>query len=108
MTTEDNSYYILTYHDPQDEEITSLQAKTIGDSNLGMSFICVSDFMLDDISATVIDPKLEKLRVRFEKTKSLHLSIYNIISIEEIGMEHTGLIFQRDKANLLVIPRTKS
>ncbi len=104
MTTKDNSYYILSYRDPKDNEITTIEAKTITDSNLGMSFICVSDFMLEDLSPTVISPKLEKLRIRFQKTKNLHLSIYSIISIEEVGMEHCGLIFKNEKANLVVFP----
>jgi hypothetical protein len=35
--------------------------------------------------------------------KTLHLSIYSIISIQEVGMEHKGLYFKKDKSNLVVL-----
>lgn len=103
MSQKNNTFYVITYRDPQEEKIVSLKVKTIKDSDLGLSFISISDFLFEE-SSLVIDPKAEKLRTRFENTKNFHLSIYSIISIEEVGHEHLGLCFERDKSNLFMFP----
>ena len=43
---ESPTYYKVTYRDPKDGKTVDLKAKTIKDSNLGLSFIFVSDFIL--------------------------------------------------------------
>lgn len=100
------TYYVVTYRDPEkliEQKNLTLRVKSIGDSNLGLSFVKLSDFIFDQ-GSIVLDPNADKLKKRFENTKSFHLSIYNIISIEEVGMNHQGLHFDKDKSNLYVIP----
>jgi hypothetical protein len=97
-----DSYFIITYREPKDGAIMQLKAGTVRDSSLGLSFIAISDFLFDT-SSRVVNPAEEDLKKRFENVKSLHLSIYTIISIEEVGMEHQGLTFKKDKSNLVVL-----
>ena len=102
---ESPTYYIVTYRDPKDGKTVNLKAKTIKDSNLGLSFIFVSDFILKGQgSSKIIDPNEEKLRNQLKDTKGLHLSIYSIIMIEEVGSNHDGLHFENDKGKILVLP----
>jgi hypothetical protein len=95
--------YLITYRDPRDGRVIDLKAHTITDSSLGLSFVVIRDFVFDTESL-VANPTEEGLRKRFENTKSLHLSIYSILSIEEIGKEHKGLQFEKSRSNLLVLP----
>ena len=96
------TYYIITYRDPKNGAITAIKAKTVTDSSLGLSFIAISDFVFST-GSLVVDPTEEDLKKRFENVKSLHLSIYTIISVEEVGAEHQGLSFKKDKSNLVVL-----
>jgi hypothetical protein len=52
----------------------------------------------------VVNPQEEDMKRRFADVKTLQLSIYTVLSIEEIGAQHTGLRFKKDKSNLLVLP----
>lgn len=97
------SYFEVTYRDPMEEKPVSLKAGTIEDSSLGLSFIRLSDFFFDT-SSLVIQPEEEAMQKRFEKIKSLHLSIYSVVSIAEVGPEQEGLTFERDRSNLVVLP----
>lgn len=97
------SYYVVSYRDPQTSKILSLKAKTIRDSNLGLSFIFLADFIFDTDSI-VINPVAQEMKNRFNNTKGLHLSIYNVISIEEMGIENKGLQFEQDRLKVLVLP----
>lgn len=102
----EDSHYIVTYRDPEnltEQKNITLRVKKISDSNLGLSFICLSQFIFES-GPIILDPKADKLKIRFENTKSLHLSIYSIISIEEVGASHQGLNL-KDKSNLFVIPK---
>lgn len=101
---EERNFYILSYKDPMDGKVVSLKAKTISDSNLGLSFIKISDFLFNTENLSVINPEEEKLQKKLEHTKSLHLSIYSILSIEEVGKTNVGLSFEKNKANLVVFP----
>jgi hypothetical protein len=56
-----------------------------------------------DTKSVVINPEEEEQKRRFEHVKTLHLSIYSIISIEEVGADHKGLAFKKDKSNLVVL-----
>ncbi|MEK6554852.1 MAG: DUF1820 family protein [Bdellovibrionota bacterium] len=96
-----NSYYVIHYRDPQSGENIDLKARQIGDSTLGLSFVSVSDFVFDS-STLVIKPSEDQLRKRLENVKSLHLSIYTILSIEEVGV--TKLKFKNDRSNLVSFP----
>ncbi len=94
----DESHYIVNFRDPKDGKIASIKARTIQDSRLGLSFVSIADFLFDDASP-VVNPTEEAMKKRFASTKSLHLSIYSILSIEEIGRENNGLKFK--KINLI-------
>ena len=98
-----NTYYIITYRDPQDAKIVTLKAGAVTDSSLGLSFIAIADFLFES-NTLVVNPAEEDLKKRFEGVKTLHLSIYTILSIEEVGKGHKGLSFKKDKSNLLVLP----
>jgi len=102
-----DSYFVITYRDPRDGSIVTLKARTIRDSTLGLSFISISDFIFD-LDGIVVNPVEEQLRVRFENVRSLHLSIYSIISIEEVGMKQKGLTFKKDRSNLIALPTTNN
>lgn len=97
------THYVVTWRDPRNGEIVLLRARTIRDSTLGLTFVAIADFVFD-ASSTIVNPAEEALARRFANTKTLHLNLHTIISIEEVGDEHTGLTFERDRSNLLVFP----
>lgn len=99
----DDSFYLVNFRDPKEGKNLTLKAKRIEDSSLGLSFIKISEFLFDTESRVVL-PTEEQLQKRFENVKSLHLSIYNIISIEELGMKHVGLKFRKNRSNLIAFP----
>ena len=104
MSENNETFFVVTYRNPEkiaELETITLKVKKIEDSSLGLGFISMSDFIFET-NALIVSPVEEKLQKKFEKTKSLHLSIHNIISIEEVGMEHVGLKFAQDKSNLLM------
>lgn len=103
QSKKDIPLYLIHFRDPKDGEMVSLKAHSITDSSLGLSFVRISDFVFD-LSSVVVKPSEEQLAKRLENVKSLHLSIYSIISIEELGKEHKGLHFIKDKSNLVVLP----
>lgn len=96
------TFYIINYKDPKDNKTVALKAGKVSDSSLGLSFISVSDFIFDS-GTLVVNPAEEDLKRRFEHVKTLHLSIYTILSIEEVGPDHNGLKFKKDKSNLVVL-----
>ena len=98
----EETFYLITYRDAKDAKVLTLKAKTVTDSTLGLSFVAISDFIFDTQSV-VINPEEEDQKRQFEGVKTLHLSIYSIISIEEVGESHKGLKFKKDKSNLVVI-----
>lgn len=97
-----DNFYIISYREPKDGKIVTLRAKTVTDSSLGLSFIAISDFVFDT-GSLVVNPAEEDMRKRFEGVKTYHISIYTIVSIEEIGPRHKGLRFKKDKSNLVVL-----
>jgi len=97
-----DTFYVISYREPKDGKVLTLKAKTVTDSSLGLSFIAISDFVFDTVSV-VINPEEEHQKKHFEGVKTLHLSIYSIISIEEAGPQHKGLKFKKDKANLVLL-----
>ncbi|MFP4158955.1 MAG: DUF1820 family protein [Desulfobacterales bacterium] len=97
-----DTYFVITYREPREAKILTLKARTVTDSSLGLSFIAISDFVFST-SGLVVNPAEEDLKKRLENVKSMHLSIYTIISIEEVGAEHEGLSFKKDKSNLVVL-----
>ena len=96
------TFYIINYRDPTDNKTLELKAKKVTDSTLGLSFIAISDFIFDS-SSLVVNPSEEDLKRKLEHVKTLHISIYSILSIEEIGAAHRGLKFKENKSNLIVL-----
>ena len=101
----EKTHYVITYRDPKDNKIVSIRAGRVTDSTLGLSFVAISDFIFSS-STLVVNPEEEDLKRRLAEVKTLHISIYTIMSIEEVGPAHTGLHFKKDKSNLLVLPGT--
>ncbi len=99
----DDTFFLISYRDPKDGQIVSLKAREISDSSLGLGFIRISDFIFHT-EGLVVQPTEEQLKKRFENVKSFHLSIYSIVSIEELGMKHVGLKFRNDKSKILSFP----
>lgn len=99
----DENIYVITFRDPRDGSIVVLKARTIADSTLGLGFVAISDFVFET-EGLVVNPVDEQLRARYEGVKSLHLSIYSIISVEEVGASHKGLRFEKDRSNLITLP----
>ncbi|MCB0307987.1 MAG: DUF1820 family protein [Bdellovibrionales bacterium] len=101
-TKKQNIYYEITFRDPKDGQILSLKAQKIADSTLGLSFITISEFLFDT-DKLVVTPDQEALEKRLEGVKALHLSIYSVLSIKEIGNDNKGLKFKKDRSNLVVL-----
>lgn len=106
MPKKERTHFVLHYRDTRDDKIKTLKARSIKDSSLGLSFIQVSGFLFDEESL-IIDPSEEDLKDRFAHTKSLHLSIYSVVAIEEVGSGHPGLKFKHDKSNILTLPKDR-
>ena len=88
---EQKSIFVVTYRNPEKrEENATVRVRSVEDSVLGPAFIALSDFVFARKSA-LLNPQDEYAKKRFQQTKTLHISIYNVISIEEIGEEHPGL-----------------
>lgn len=104
MAKKKDSFYVVTYRDADKGETITLKAESIEDSSLGLGFVKISGFMFDT-NSLVVKPIEEHLRKRFENIKSIHLNVYSIMSIEEVGMEHKGLSFNTDKSNLVMLPK---
>lgn len=96
-------YFVITFRDYKDGNNITLKARKVTDSSLGLSFVAISDFIFDT-QTLVVNPAEEDLKRRFASVKTLHLSIYSILSIEEVGSGHKGLSFAHDKSKLLVLP----
>ncbi len=98
---EKKNHYIITFRDHKENKVISLKCEEIKDSPLGLSFIAVSNFVFQS-SLLVVNPAEEHLKQRYSNTKTLHLSIYNVLSIEEVGPEQ-NLVFGKDRSNLLIM-----
>jgi hypothetical protein len=108
-TKKNDSYFVVTYREPRDNSIITLKVRSIRDSTLGLSFISLSDFFFETEGIVVVNPVEEQMRVRFENVRSLHLSIYSILSIEEVGTKTAPnkgptLKFRKNRSNLVAFP----
>ncbi len=98
----DATSYVVSYREPKDNKIVTLTVRSIESSDLGLSFIALSDFVFKE-NPLIIDPSEQDLRDRFENTRRLHLSIYTILSIEEVGKANKGLALKGRKSNVVVL-----
>lgn len=94
--------YLIHYRDPQDGQHQSIKACKITDSPLGLSFIAISEFIFET-EGILVNPDEEAKKLRFEDTKTFHLSIYSVLSVSEVGAHKKSLHFKNDKAKLLTL-----
>jgi hypothetical protein len=103
----DPSYYVVTYRDQANAAVVSLKVRAIEDSSLGLGFVALSGFIFEQDSI-LVHPEEDAKRKKFENVKTLHLSVYSILSIAEMGQESPKLAFKNDRANLLMMPSQPS
>ena len=94
--------YVVTYRDSKDGSIVTLKVCKIEDSSLGLTFVALSDFVFET-SSLLVNPEEEARQKRFQNIKTLHLAIYSVISIAEMGPETPKLAFKNDKSNLVIL-----
>ncbi len=103
------TFFIVTFRDPAklaDKETIALKVRSVEDSELGLGFVRISNFIFESTTGgLIVDHVADQLKHRFANTHSLHISLYNILSIEEVGMEHRGLNFKNAKSNIYMIPQ---
>lgn len=97
----DPTYRVL-FRDPEDGEVVALVARSVTDSALGLGFVCVSDFDFAQRGA-IVDPKQERLQRRFEDVRRMHLHLYAILAIEELGDKPGELAFEHDRSKVIVL-----
>jgi len=58
MPKKKETFYIITYRDPEEKKVRTLKARAVADSSLGISFVAISDFVFDTDSL-VVNPEEE-------------------------------------------------
>ena len=97
----DSSIFIVTYRNPEkSDETIEVRVRNVEDSVLGTAFISLSNFVFGSPTG-LINPRDEYAKNRFSNTKTLHLSIYNVVTIEEVGDENPGLKLARKEGIVL-------
>jgi len=100
------NYYRVIYKDPAKDTVRTLKARTIRDSSLGPTFVELSEFIFDN-SKLIVNPEEEELKEHYANVERLHLAIFNILTIEEIGPNSGGLKLSTERANVVVLPGPK-
>ncbi len=100
MRADKNNFYTLKYRDPESGRVASLKCTHIEDSPLGLGFVKVSGFVFES-SILIAKPSEEQLKKRLENVKTMHLSLYSILSIEEKG-ETKGLKLYKNRSHLVI------
>jgi len=96
--------YVVTYRNPEkQEENITIRVRQINDSELGPTFIALSGFVFHT-SSKLLNPQDEYAKKRFQKTKKIHLSIYHIISVEEVGDDIALSLASKDGDVLIFDP----
>lgn len=98
-------HYAVTFRSPETGDVTILRARTVGDSDLGPGFICLSDLIFQT-GSKLANPVEEALQEQYRTTRRLHLNVFSIQSIAEVGEEHPGLQLDADRTNLVVFPQS--
>jgi hypothetical protein len=98
------SHYVVTWRDLPKEGVVTMRVRTIEDSDLGPTFIAISDFVFEH-DGLIIDPNAAALEARYADTRRLHLSIYNVLAIEEVGRRNKGLEL-KDRSNVVLLTPT--
>ena len=55
-----------------------VRARNVRDSELGIGFVVLSDFVFDT-GGLLVDPNADALRRKLERVRRLHLSLYSIL-----------------------------
>jgi hypothetical protein len=93
----------VTFRTPDEGQLSTLKVREVGDSDLGPGFVCISGFVFDT-GSVLLNPTEDALARRYENVRRLHLNVFAIQSIAEIGVEHPGLKLDQDRSNLVVLP----
>ena len=100
------THFAITFRNPEDGSTTVLRARRVTDSDLGPSFVCISDFVFET-GSRVLNPAEEALARKYEHTRRLHLNLFAIQAIAEIGGAPQALELEQDRSNLLVLPTVR-
>jgi hypothetical protein len=94
--------YRVTFRSPETGDVTSLKCSEVGDSPLGLGFVCVAglDF---GTRGPIVNPEQDRLARRFEDTRRLHLHIHAVLAIEELTADPLAL--DGDRSKLIVLER---
>jgi hypothetical protein len=95
--------YAVTWRDAVENKVRRIEVREVSDSTLGLGFVCLSGFYLEE-TGPLVDPEREALARRLKDVERLHLNVYTIVCIEEIGDGHRGLSFEHDRSRLLLLP----
>ncbi len=99
------TWFVVTFKDPKDGSVQSVRCRRVSDSSLGLSFVAIGDFVWEGTGPIVL-PAEEALRKRLEHVKTLHLSLYAVLSVEEVAeseSEPPRLVFENDRSKVLVL-----
>ena len=107
MAKREETHFVVTYKEPKEGKVVSIKARTIRDSSLGPAFVEISDFVFDD-NPLIVDVTAENFKDHFINVKKLHLGIYHIVSIEEVGKHNKGLSLKKEKSNVVVLENPKN
>jgi hypothetical protein len=103
MTTKKpDTYFVVTFKNADDNKTQTLRVRSLTDSTLGLTFIALSDFVFDSDSP-IIDPQEDNLRRKFANTRKLHLSIYSVVSVEEVGFKGRSLSLKHKRSNVVAL-----
>lgn len=102
-TISTDTVFTVTFRTPEEGNVTTLKVRQVGDSDLGPGFVCLSEFVFDT-GLLVLNPSEEALARRYENVRRLHLNVFSILSIAEVGIEHPGLQLEHDRSNLVILP----
>lgn len=97
-----NTWYAVTFREPHESKVTTIKARSVEDSQLGLGFVCFSDFVFET-NKVVLNPAEEALQSRYAHVKRIHLPIYAVLSVEEVGEENEGLSLESDRSKLIVL-----
>ncbi len=99
------TWFVVTFKDPKDGSVQTVRCRRVSDSSLGLSFVALGDFVWEG-GGTIVLPAEESLRKRLEHVKTLHLSLYAVLSVEEVAeseAEPPRLVFEHDRSKVLVL-----
>ncbi|MBT3221722.1 MAG: DUF1820 family protein [Proteobacteria bacterium] len=102
LASQSKSWYEVTFREPQESAVTTIKARTVEDSQLGLGFVCFSDFVFET-NKVVLNPAEEALQTRYANVKRIHLPIYAVLCVEEVGADHEGLSLEADRSKLIVL-----